>query len=147
VGGHSAIVDQKGRVIAHPNAKWMREIKDLSHISIVKAMMASETGVTEFYSPFVDETMVAGFATVPEIGWGIMVPQPKSEIEAHVNRFLYAQLGWAVFGLCLAIIISWMLIHWILRPAKELCHAAITMLNNELNREIPRPPKNAPREI
>lgn len=51
--GHSAIVDARGHVIAHPNSAWMEEMRDLSHLSVVKEMMAGNAGVTEFYSPFV----------------------------------------------------------------------------------------------
>jgi len=82
--GHSAIVDQNGRVIAHPNPDWMKSMRDLSHLPVVKAMMAGKTGVTEFYSPFVKQNMVAGYTAVPGIGWGIMVPQPKSEVARQV---------------------------------------------------------------
>ena len=61
------------------------EAKDLSHLNVVQEMMAGKSGVTEFYSPFVKENMVVGFTSVPEIGWGIMVPQPKSEVEEQVS--------------------------------------------------------------
>ena len=62
--GHSAIVDQKGVVVAHPNPAWMKSMRDLSKLSVVKKMMAGRTGVTEFYSPFVKKMMVAGFTSV-----------------------------------------------------------------------------------
>ena len=77
-GGHSAIVDNHGRVIAHPNPDWMNnDIVDLSNLPIVQKMMAGETGVTEFFSPFKKHDMVAGYTSVAGLGWGIMVPQPK----------------------------------------------------------------------
>ena len=98
--GHSAIVDKFGRVIAHPNPKWMEEMHDLSAQDLVQKMMRGESGVTEFYSPFLKEQMVAGYAAVPEIGWGVMVPQPKSEIERQVRALLYAQFGWAFSVWC-----------------------------------------------
>jgi hypothetical protein len=65
--GHSAIVDQNGRVIAHPNPDWMKSMRDLSHLPVVKAMMGGKTGVTEFYSPFIKQNMVAGYTSVPDI--------------------------------------------------------------------------------
>jgi hypothetical protein len=37
--GHAAIVDQTGRVIAHPREAWMASIKDLSGVSIVQQMI------------------------------------------------------------------------------------------------------------
>lgn len=105
-GGHSAFVDEKGHAIAHPNPAWAAEAKDLSHINVVQAMMAGKTGVTEFYSPFIKENMVVGYTSVPELGWGIMVPQPKSEVEKQVHDLLFAQLQWAGIGLAFALLLG-----------------------------------------
>ena len=57
--GHAAIVDQSGQVIAHPKSDWMREVRDLSKVSVVQKMMNGESGVTRFYSP----AMAADMAT------------------------------------------------------------------------------------
>jgi len=76
--GHAAIVDQTGRVIAHPLEAWMASLKDLSGFSVVQQMQNGENGVTRFYSPAVKADMVAGFNVVPGVGWGVMVPQPQS---------------------------------------------------------------------
>ncbi len=95
--GHAAIVDQLGQVIAHPNPDWMQGyVKNLSGLSIVKKMMAGGTGVTEFYSPFKQTEMVAGYTTIAKLGWGVMVPQPKVEITAQIDRMRASQLQWTL---------------------------------------------------
>lgn len=100
-GGHAAVVDQNGRVIAHPNPAWKENRRDLSGVSVVQAMMVGGSGVTEFFSPFVQGDMVAGYTTIPALGWGVMVPQPKEEIGRRVNRLLRQQilLALGVLGL------------------------------------------------
>jgi hypothetical protein len=65
--GHSAIVDSSGKVIAHPNNFWMESMHDLSGLEIVQLMMDGESGVTEFYSPYMKETMVAGYSVIKYI--------------------------------------------------------------------------------
>jgi len=145
--GHSAIVDQSGHVIAHPNPDWMREIRDLSHLSVVRKMMAGKTGVTEFYSPFVKQDMVAGYTSVPGIGWGVMVPQPKAEVARQVNALLYTNLGWAVAGLLLAIGMAVFMARVISRPLRQLATAADGMVRNRFRGELPSPGRNVPREI
>ena len=111
--GHSAIVDNLGHVIAHPNPDWMmHSIKDLSNLDIVKKMMAGQTGVTEFFSPFVKQTMIAGFTAVPQLGWGIMVPQPKAEVDAQVRKIVFAQFSWGLVGLVFALITAHFLGRW-----------------------------------
>ena len=145
--GHSAFVDDFGKVIAHPNPDWMKEIKDLSNLSIVKLMMEGKTGVTEFYSPFVKEQMVAGYAAVPEIGWGIMVPQPKKEIEAQVHALIKSQFTWGGIGLVLALVLAIPLAHWITRPLNRLAKATDDLESNDFNGSIPPISEFVPREV
>ena len=145
--GHSAIVDNTGHVIAHPNPEWMKEIKDLSNLPIVKLMMDGKTGVTEFFSPFVKQQMVAGYTAVPDIGWGIMVPQPKREVQAQVNALMRAQYAWAGIGLVMALLLAIPLAHWITRPINRLARAADQLGENDFNGEIPPVSEFAPKEI
>lgn len=145
--GHSAIVDQHGVVVAHPNPDWMKSMKDLSHLNVVKKMMAGHTGVIEFYSPFVKKHMVAGYTSAPGIGWGIMVPQPKEEVEEQVNGLLWSQLGWGAIGLLLAGVIGLMLVRWITRPINNLAHSAAELQRNGFEGELIEEDETAPREI
>ncbi len=145
--GHSAIVDQQGRVIAHPNPEWMTSMRDLSNLSIVKEMMAGKTGVTEFYSPFIKKHMVAGFTAVEGIGWGIMVPQPRSEVESHVSQILYTQLGWALIGMMMALLLALTLTRWINAPLKRLASAANQLSESQGREKLPSDVGDAPREI
>jgi len=145
--GHSAIVDHNGRAVAHPNPDWMSEMRDLSQWPIVQKMINGKTGVTEFYSPFMGASMVAGYASVPGIKWGIMVPQPKPEVEAHVNRILHTQLIWGLAGLGLALLIGFMLVRWISFPLKRLCVSASRIAENNFTGDLPGVSRHAPREI
>jgi len=79
--GHAAIVDQGGNILAHPNSKWVATRKNISGISVVKSMMAGQTGVTTFFSPALEAEVIAGFTNVSGTGWGVMVPQPTSELQ------------------------------------------------------------------
>ncbi len=144
--GHSAIVDQNGRVIAHPNPEWMVEMKDLSSWPVVQAMMAGKQGVTEFYSSFIKQDMVAGYASVPVTGWGIMVPQPKNEVAAQVSQFMYSNYLWGGLGLIVAIIIGVLVSGWITRPINRLAAASQKLLDNDLDGDIDYPMDYEPRE-
>jgi len=145
--GHSAIVDQFGHVIAHPNPDWMRAMRDISAWPIVQAMMAGETGVTEFYSPFIKASMVAGYASVPDVGWGVMVPQPKSEVAEEVSRLLLAEFTWGGFGLALALVLAVLLARWITRPLNHLASAAADLSERGFAGRLPPVPEGAPREV
>ena len=145
--GHSAIVDARGHVIAHPNPEWMKTMHDMSKLSIVKAMMAGKTGVMEFFSPFVKQSMVAGYTSIPDIGWGIMVPQPKSEVERQVNRIMESNYYWIVAGAVLAIVLAMLLIRWITKPINVLSSSAKRLAINSFEGSLPEVSSNVPREI
>lgn len=145
--GHSAFVDENGRVIAHPNPEWARTAKDLSHINVVQFMMQGKTGITEFYSPFVKENMVVGYTSIPEIGWGVMVPQPKSEVEEQVYKIIASQLIWGLIGLILAVLLGLIIARWVSAPIRQLAKGANLLVENKFEGELPRLGKNAPREI
>ena len=145
--GHSAIVDQYGHVIAHPNPEWMKTMHDMSKLSIVKAMMAGKTGVMEFFSPFVKQNMVAGYASIPGLGWGIMVPQPKSEVERQVNRIMESNFYWIAAGAVLAITLAMLLIRWITKPINVLSSSAKRLAANSFEGSLPEVSSHVPREI
>ena len=74
-------------------------MRDLSALEPVRRMMNGETGVTRFFSPALQEEVITGFSTVPKVGWGVMIPQPLSELAAHVSRVQRAV--WSVIGTAL----------------------------------------------
>jgi len=145
--GHAAIVDQTGRVIAHPRKTWMASIKDLSAVSIVQKMMNGENGVTRFYSPAVEADMVAGFNVVAGPGWGVMVPQPQAEIFLHAKSISKAALTIAILGLGVAIFLAWWISGIISRPMQLLADAAQSVARGDLSAKVDLDDKLRPVEM
>ncbi|WP_415900568.1 diguanylate cyclase domain-containing protein [Neptuniibacter sp. QD48_11] len=118
--GHAAIVDQFGSVIAHPNPSWEQAGKNIAKISIIKQMMRGESGVAQFYSPAMNADMIAGFATVPTTGWGVMIPQPTSELESKLKDL--KQVTHLIAALCFIIValLSWWISGIVVKPVKRL---------------------------
>ena len=122
--GHAAIVDQKGSIIAHPNQDWVDNVKNISKVSSVQRMMNRETGVEQFYSPAKKADMIAGFSFVEETGWGVMIPQPVSELEEHISYIKSAAISVSAIGLAFAMLISWFLADRLTRPTRQLASMA-----------------------
>jgi diguanylate cyclase (GGDEF)-like protein/PAS domain S-box-containing protein len=122
--GHAAIVDRTGQVIAHPNQEWMQSHKDLSQVRPVAAMMRGETGVTTFFSPALKADMIAGYSTEPRTGWGVMIPQPISELQKAAEADWKAALGVGLIGMTVAALLSWILSGLIARPIRRISEAA-----------------------
>ena len=145
--GHCVVVDDTGHVVAHPNQAWMDEIKDLSHISIVQKMLDGQSGTTEFYSPHLKENMVAGFNAIPKLGWGVMIPQPKSEITSAFDAVRLNTLVWLFLGVLLASIIAITLSKRINFPIKALIERTQIIAHSEDTTNLGPIPKNSPIEI
>lgn len=145
--GHSAIVDQFGHVLAHPNPDWQRQMKDISKISAVALMMQGKTGVDTFYSPAMDAEMIAGFTATRRTGWGVMVPQPLSELSAHARSVQAASLLIGGLGLLVAIIIAWIIARYLARPIEQVATVARQVSAGDLNARVSDLPVGTPREI
>ncbi|OOY56346.1 bifunctional diguanylate cyclase/phosphodiesterase [Solemya velum gill symbiont] len=143
--GHAAIVDQTGNVLAHPMPEWELQVKNISKVSAVKRMMNREIGVEEFYSPAKKADMISGFSFVQETGWGVMVPQPVSELEENIAFIKLATLGVGVLGIALAMLISWFLAKKMARPSQELAELANHFEVNEMQ-PAPEPVRSYTRE-
>jgi len=118
--GHAAIVDKKGRILAHPNKVWEASGKNISKVSIVKKMMAGERGVTQFYSPALEQDMIAGFNVIDQTGWGVMVPQPISELEFAIDKVKLSTLIISLISFIIAALLSWWVAGIITHPIKTL---------------------------
>ncbi len=78
--GHAAIIDAGGNLLAHPRDRWTVERKNISKLPVAKRMMNKETGTQIFHSPALKADVIAGFTFVNGPGWGVMIPQPVSEL-------------------------------------------------------------------
>jgi signal transduction histidine kinase/CheY-like chemotaxis protein len=130
--GHAVITDGKGQVIAHPLKDWVAASRDISGVPVVAAMMRGETGVDQFYSPAFNGMMIAGYAVVPETGWGVMVPQPISELRRRANQVNELALVIAAAAFAAAALISYLIALWLTRPVRQIAATAeAVMMGNE----------------
>jgi signal transduction histidine kinase len=134
--GHSMMVDQNGLVIAHPNPEWQATSKDASKLSVVQQMMAGETGVTTFYSPPMQADMISGFTFVARTGWGVMVPQPVSELVARAKTSEDTALAIVLVEIAALIVLSWWLSHLISTPILNVVATAERVSGGNLTARV-----------
>ena len=147
VKGHCAVVDQAGHVIAHPNKDWVNEIRDLSKVSIVQKMLAGESGTTEFYSPFLKTDMVAGFSSIPSLGWGVMIPQPKAELTHAFDRLRKNTILWLFAGIIIALFMAYLLTNRITKPINFLMNRTNQIEKDVKELDLGPVPENSPLEM
>lgn len=147
IKGHCAVIDSTGRVISHPNQAWVASVKDLSGVSVVKMMLTGSSGTTEFYSPFLKENVVTGYSAIPKLGWGVMIPQPKSEITDVLHDVQKNIFIWLLFGVLVALILAFTLTQKINLPIESLIKRTRRVALSKGMVDLGRRPRNSPIEI
>ncbi len=146
--GHAAIVDNQGNILAHPIESWVRTAKNIAKIAPVSKILNNETGIESFHYPEMRNEMIAGFAHVSGPGWGVMIPQPTSELSNKTinswKPYLVIIVASFAFAMLLAIWIS-------MRSTRPLLKLIAVNRNtgNPANHKILTPPDNwaVPSEI
>lgn len=134
--GHSMMVDQNGLVIAHPNSQWQATSKDASKLSVVQKMIAGDTGVATFYSPPMQADMIAGFTFVARTGWGVMVPQPMSELIERAKASEATALYIVLTEIAVLIMLSWWLSRQISTPIRNVVSTAKAVSAGDLGARV-----------
>ena len=119
VNGRAAIFDQAGNVLAHPDADWVAQRKNLADVPAVRKMMAGNEGIERFHSPLLGEELIAGITSVPGTGWGVMVPQPVSEIRENAFSHSATILKVLAMGLVLTLIAVMVFVRSLVGPLEE----------------------------
>ncbi len=145
--GHAVITDAKGQVIGHPLKDWVAASRDISGVNVVAAMIRRETGVDQFYSPAFRDDMIAGYAVVPETGWGVMVPQPISELRRRASTVNQMASIIAVASFVTAALFSWLLALYLARPVRVVASTAEAVLDGNDEVSVPAFRGAVPREI
>lgn len=145
--GHCAIVDQLGQVVAHPDKKFESEIKDISSIGILEKMKSMGSGLWTFHSPYLQEDVVSGFNTIDKLGWGIIIPQPKSELVSPFKQVINTVLTWLAVGIIISLLVAYILTHQITKPLNSLVTKSKEIGTRSDTFNLGKLPKNSPTEI
>jgi signal transduction histidine kinase/DNA-binding response OmpR family regulator len=122
--GQTVVVDRRGRVIAHPRDDWRLEAKDLSAEAVFQQSLGQESGVSWFTDLNGNVPSVAGFATVPVVGWKVWISQPIADLRTEIMPLIVTTLEWLLVAIVLALVLGFIAAAWITRPVVELTRAA-----------------------
>ena len=145
--GHTTIVDQTGRVLAHPITEWESEMHDLSQLEVVRELLDGRAGIKTYYSHTFKDEVIAAYVTVEGAGWGIMISQPLAELKDAINRFQRSALS--IFAMCLllAALVACRAAFTLLDPVARVIDGASAMARGSTDVRLPLPGRLAPREL
>jgi len=128
--GHAAIVNSHGQIVAHPNKHWVSQIKNISDWEIIQFTKAGKTGTTKFFSPHFGEEMISGYAGTAKFKWGVIVPQPISEVNEQIDQITFIHLVWILATIVLALLLATFFARKITFPITSLSKAVAAVEKN-----------------
>lgn len=144
---HCTIVDSEGRVIANPNQEWVDEIKDLSKSKVVQDVKRGNSGTMTFFNQFQNEEVIAGYTIINKLGWGVIISQPKLNLDSPLNQVMLTIFKWLVIGIILALVIAYVLTRQIIKPVNQLVRKSLEADIRSDSFNLGAIPKNTPMEI
>ncbi len=92
--------------------------------------------------------MLGAYAKIKNLGWGILITRPKSEIDSPLNSALQNILIWGVVGLLLALTFVMLIIYRLTKPLNILNKRAEDIKQNPKEcKLLKEAPKNSSNEV
>ena len=120
-GSYLYVVDRNRRLLYHPDAERVGTV--VQGNALIDELEALGNGTQQVRnSTGVD--MLAGFATVPSTGWGIVAQQPLAQTVAPLKRLILDVVGISAPLALLGCLVLWWLAVAITRPLQQLAASA-----------------------
>jgi signal transduction histidine kinase/ActR/RegA family two-component response regulator len=132
------LVDNQGRVIAHPDANLVKTFADHSQLPPVAALLKQQMAFGGLHYWDESQWQLAGYAQVPELGWGIVVERPISDVlvalNARRNRDFQTLLAVAAIALIIGLQVARRLSH----SLTALAYATDQLATGDTQAPLPR---------
>jgi len=124
--GYAYVVDDRGRLVAHPDISRVLQMTDLSALPQVRAALAQRDGTgasLESVESAVDpegQPVLTTHAVIQPLGWFVFVEQPRSEALAPLYASLSRTAVVLLLALGLAVLASVVLARRMVSPIRKL---------------------------
>lgn len=131
--GYAFLVDEKSKVVAHPNRSYTLQQKNLSAHPLIAAANARKTGLQYFTD---SGTSYIGYTAKTRYGWVLAVQQEEQEAFAVLRQI--SVFGLILFGVTILAVFLIALVagRAITRPINQLTDVAERISLGELDAEI-----------
>ncbi len=140
-GGYAFVVDQRGKLIAHPDISLVLRDTDFLHLPQVAAALHQASGAQSGPDVTVARnnagvSVLSAHATIPQLGWLVFVEVPLQEAYAPLYGAALRSTGLLLFGLLLATLAALILARRMTGPIRELQEGAARIGAGTLDRRI-----------
>lgn len=132
-GTYVYVVDSDRRIIYHPESSRVGDT--IKNNEVINAVTQGQSGT----SPVLNSKgvqMLAGYATIPSAGWGIVAQRPKASTLAPLDKLMRSVLYKTLPIAALMLIVIWWSARQIARPLRQLANSANDMDRPETAQSI-----------
>ena len=132
------LVDNQGRVIAHPKAELIDPFADYSEVPPVAALLTMTEGTSQGLRYWTQSGWyLAGCARIPRLGWGVVVELAAKDVLAPVNMRRDRDFSILVFVTVITLLIGSLLAHRLTNPLTTLTHASAQLAQGDSSPPLP----------
>lgn len=144
------VVDSMGKVVTHPNQKWVNQITNLSKDRVVQNLRNGKSGTMSYKSSLLgksNEAIDVGYTSMEKLSWGVIIAQPKLAIDSPMDKVMMTILKWLILGIIFALVIAYFLTRQITQPINSLVTKSQEADIRSDTFNLGAIPKNSPAEI
>lgn len=132
-GGSMYVIDEEGRLLAHPDYSLVLADTNLSDATLLKTLQADQSLPASYLDAW--GARVMGSAVfIPSLRWWVVVEQPTAEALAPVRTLFYWLLLGALLAIAASAIPGWFIARSVTHPIAQLSADAIAVGQGDLAR-------------
>ena len=137
-GGYAYVVDERGRLIAHPDISLVLRDTDLSKLPQVATVLAPQPGqpAVTTADDLAGRSVLTAHAAIPQLGWRVFVEVPLSEAFAPLYGAALRTALLLGFGLIAATLVALLLARRMTGPIRAIAAGAERLGAGDLSRRI-----------
>ncbi|OUM98316.1 MAG: hypothetical protein BAA02_00260 [Paenibacillaceae bacterium ZCTH02-B3] len=135
-GSYIYVVDPSGVILFHPDPARLGDSEAAN--SVVRKLMDGASGYEKVKNTR-GKVFLAGYASVAENGWGIVVQTPVEEIHGKARRVLLREIGYSSPFFALLLLVTIWMAGKLAAPFSVLADTAERLVAGSRTEELPNP--------
>lgn len=143
--GEAYIITKNGLLVTPSKyealLKTQGKIKDTSALNYKvetyasQQIMLGQTGISE-YTSYLGKDVIGAYTWIPELNWGLIIEQEKSEAFASIYQMLFISLGVNILVVLAIIFIIFFVTRSIARPIKTMSMVADELAEGKIDQTV-----------
>ena len=130
--GYAYVVSREGDLIAHPDISLVLQKRQVKHLSQVQTALAGTPTRLVAQPNLAGQQVFAAFATIPDLGWAVLVERPAREAYAPLYASILRTGILLLIGLGMAVLASLLIGRRVVRPLALLQQGAARLGSGDL---------------